>query len=70
MLNRHLNRVILIMPGCLKDIHKKYGNIPLKDFLLCSEMLKNRIYYQMPKRMRVVKSLDYIKYNKDKTIQF
>lgn len=53
----------------LKDIHKKYGNIPLKTFPLCG-MLKNRICYRMVKRMKVIKPLDYVEYDKDKTIQF
>lgn len=52
----------------MKDIHKKFGNIPLKTFPLCG-MLKNRIYYRGIKGMRVIKPLDYIPYVKEDAIK-
>lgn len=47
----------------LKDIHKKYGTIPLKTLPLCG-MFKAHLYYRYIKGMKVVKPLDLIPYTK------
>ncbi len=46
-----------------KDIHKKFGTIPLKTFPTCS-MLKYRIIYRYLYGMKRVYPLDYVVYNK------
>ena len=43
----------------LKDIHKKFGTIPLKTLPLCG-MFKAHLYYRYIKGMKVVKPLDLI----------
>lgn len=52
----------------IKDIHRRYGKVPLKTFPTCG-MLRNRIYYRYIKRMTVIKPLDYIPYNKEAAIK-
>lgn len=47
----------------IKDIHKKFGKIPLKTFPLCG-MFRYRLYYQYFKGMKRIAPLDYIKYDK------
>lgn len=47
----------------LKDIHKKFGTIPLKTLPLCG-MFKAHLYYRYIKGMKVVKPLDLIPYTK------
>ncbi len=51
----------------IKDIHKKFGQIPLKTLPLCS-MFKYRLYYRYMKGMKIVKPLDMIPYKKDEAI--
>lgn len=51
----------------LKDIHKKYGTIPLKTLPLCG-MFKAHLYYRYIKGMKVVKPLDLIPYTKSDAI--
>lgn len=46
-----------------KDIHKKYGKVPLKTYPMCS-MLKYRIFYRYVCGMKRVFPLDYVVYNK------
>ena len=46
-----------------KDIHRKYGTIPLKTFPTCS-MLKYRIIYKYFYGMKRVYPLDYVVYDK------
>ena len=48
----------------LKDIQKKFGTRPLKKFPLCG-MFKYRIWYRYGKGIKVVKPLNYVKYDKD-----
>lgn len=48
-----------------KDIHKKFGTIPLKTFPQCG-MLKYRILYPYMYGMRRVYPLDYVVYDKEK----
>ena len=47
----------------IKDIHKKYGTIPLKTLPMCG-MFKAHLYYKYIKGMKVVKPLDLIPYTK------
>lgn len=46
-----------------RDIHRKYGTIPLKTFPTCS-MLKYRIVYKYLRGMERVYPLDYVVYDK------
>ncbi len=46
-----------------RDIHRKYGTIPLKTFPTCG-MLKYRIVYKYLKGMERVYPLDYVTYDK------
>lgn len=48
----------------LKDIHKKFGTIPLKEFPLCS-MFKYRIFYRYFKGIQVIKPLNFVDYRKE-----
>lgn len=41
----------------LRDIHKRFGEVPLRTFPLC-DILKYKIYYRYIKGVRVVKLLD------------
>lgn len=51
----------------IKNIHKRFGSIPLKSLPLCS-MFKYRLYYRYFKGMKVVKPLDLIPYKKKDVI--
>ena len=51
----------------LKDIHNKFGQIPLKSFPLCG-MLKYKIGYGIFKGMKRVYPLDYVVYDKEKAM--
>jgi N-acetyl sugar amidotransferase len=51
----------------IKDIHKKYGTVPLKTLPLCG-MFKYRLYYRYFKGMKVIKPLDMIPYRKEDAI--
>ena len=46
----------------LKDIHKKFGSIPLKTFPT-SDIFKHKIYYKYIRGLRVIRPLDYFPYN-------
>ena len=52
----------------LKDIHKKFGRRPLKQFPL-TNILKHKIYYRYLKGIRVVKPLDYVPYIKSEAVK-
>lgn len=52
----------------IKDIHKKFGKMPIKTFPTCS-MLKNRLYYRGIRGMKVVKPLDYVPYEQEAALQ-
>lgn len=47
----------------IKDIHKKYGTVPLKTLPMCG-MFKAHIHYRYIKGMKMVKPLDLIPYTK------
>ena len=52
----------------LKDIHKKIGTRPLKNFPL-TNILRHKIFYRYIKGIRVVKPLDYVPYIKTEAVQ-
>lgn len=56
----YTNDIILI-----KDIHKKFGKVKLKDFPLCG-MIKYRLFYAYILGMKRVAPLNYIMYDKEK----
>jgi len=53
----------------IRDIHEKYGTRELKSFPFAN-IFKYRIYYKYIKRIKVIKPLDFIPYEKEKAIQF
>ncbi|POQ98363.1 ExsB family protein [Alkalispirochaeta sphaeroplastigenens] len=48
----------------LKAIHKKFGNLPLEDYRVVS-FLQYYFYYPFLKKMKVVRPLNYMPYNKE-----
>lgn len=52
----------------IKDVHHKFGKIPLKTFPMCG-MFKYRIYYKYFKGMRVVRPLNFINYIKEDAVE-
>lgn len=58
------NDIVLI-----NDIHKKFGERPLKTFPKCG-LLKSRLYYAYFKGMKRVAPLNYIEYDKEKVKRF
>ncbi len=52
----------------MKDIHKKYGTIPLRTYPMCG-MAKYRIVYELICGMKRVYPLDYVVYDKEKAMQ-
>lgn len=52
----------------LKDIHRRFGTIPLKTFPT-ADIFKYKIYYRYIKGVRVIKPLNYIEYHKDNAMQ-
>ncbi len=52
-----------------KDIHKKFGTIPLKTYPTCG-ILKYRVWYKYFKKMKRVYPLDYVVYDKEKAENF
>jgi N-acetyl sugar amidotransferase len=53
----------------IKDIHTKFGTKPLKSFPLAN-IFKYRIFYKYLKGITVVKPLDFIPYEKEKSMEF
>lgn len=53
----------------MRDIHKKFGRVPLKTFPMCG-MLKYRVLYKYFYGMTRVFPLDYVVYDKEKAQQF
>ncbi len=51
----------------LKDIHKKFGTRPLKNFPLTS-ILKHKVYLRYIKGIQVVTPLNYVDYNKEEAM--
>lgn len=52
----------------IKDIHKRFGKVPIKGFPLCG-MFKYRLYYRYIKGMKIIKPLDLIPYYKEDAIK-
>ncbi len=53
----------------IKDIHRKFGTVPLKTFPMCS-ILKYRGYYTCLRGMKRVAPLNFVKYDKEKVKRF
>jgi len=53
----------------LKDIHRKFGNKPLKTYPV-SNILWHKVYLPHIKKIKLIRPLDYIPYNKDEAMQF
>ena len=53
----------------IKDVHRKFGTIKLKNFPMCS-MVKYRLYYPIFKGMKRVAPLDMVEYDKEKVKAF
>lgn len=53
----------------MKDIHKRFGKVPLRTFPMCG-MMKYRITYRYINGMRRVYPLDYVVYDKEQAQQF
>ena len=52
----------------LKAIHKKFGSIPLKKYKTISFM-KYYFYYPLIKKMKTIRPLNYLPYNRNKSIE-
>jgi hypothetical protein len=52
----------------LKDIHKKFGQRPLKNFPLTS-ILKHKVYLRYIKGIQVITPLNFVPYNKEEAMQ-
>ena len=52
----------------LKDIHRRFGQRPLKSFPT-ADILKYKLYYRFIKGVRVVKPLNYVPYFKETAMQ-
>lgn len=53
----------------VKDIHKKFGAIPLKKFQL-TNILWHKVYLPYVKGIKVIRPLDYMPYDKEKATCF
>ena len=53
----------------IKDIHKKFGESELKKFPLC-DIFTYKIYYRFFKGLKVIQPLNYIKFNKEESMEF
>lgn len=53
----------------LKDIHRRFGTIPLKTFPL-SDIFTYKIYYRFFKGVKVVRPLNFVPYIKEEAMQF
>lgn len=51
----------------LKDIHKKFGTMPLNTFPL-ADIFKYKLYYRIIKGVRVVKPLNHVRYIKEEAM--
>jgi N-acetyl sugar amidotransferase len=52
----------------LKDIHKKFGHIPLKNYKV-TNILWHKIFLPYFRGIRVIRPLDYVPYNKEEAMQ-
>lgn len=51
----------------LKDIHKKFGQIPLADYAV-TNILWHKVYLPYVKKIKVLRPLDYMQYNKQEAM--
>ena len=51
----------------LKDIHKKFGQIPLADYLV-TNILWHKVYLPYVKKIKVLRPLDYMQYDKQEAM--
>jgi len=52
----------------IKDIHRRFGTHPLRNFPMCS-MFKYRLYYRYIKGMKIIQPLNLISYVKEEIIK-
>jgi N-acetyl sugar amidotransferase len=52
----------------VKDIHRRFGTIPLKSFPT-ADILKYKLYYRYIKGLQVIRPLDYVPYIKEDAIR-
>ncbi len=53
----------------LRDIHRKFGTIPLKSFPV-TNILWHKIYLPYIRKIKLIRALDYMPYHKEKATQF
>lgn len=53
----------------VKDIHHRFGSIPLKTFPT-ADILKYKLYYRYIKGLQVIRPLDYVPYIKEDAMRF
>ena len=53
----------------IKDIHNKFGEVKLHNFPLC-DIFTYKIYYRFFKGLKVIQPLNFIEYNKEKSMEF
>ena len=53
----------------LKDIHSKFGTIPLKNYPV-TNILWHKIYLPYIKKIKLIRPLDFMPYNKEEATQF
>ncbi len=53
----------------LKDIHKKFGNKPLKNYKV-TNILWHKVYLPYIKGIKLIRPLDFVPYNKEEAMQF
>ncbi len=53
----------------LRDIHKKFGTMPLKNFPV-TNILWHKIYLPYIKKIKLIRPLDYVPYHKEDATQF
>lgn len=53
----------------IRDIHRKFGTIPLKDYPF-SSILRHKFYLRYIKDIQVIKPLNYMPYIKDEAMNF
>lgn len=52
----------------LKDIHRRFGTVPLKTFPM-ADILTYKLYYRFVKGLRVVKPLNHLRYVKEEAVR-
>lgn len=52
----------------IKDVHNKFGEVRLDNFPLC-DIFTYKIYYRFFKGLKVIQPLNFIEYNKEKSME-